>query len=67
MAAGEARNDHFSVIGDIIYTKLSANGETPLGILADDVDGRRKSFSGLLGMGYAVLGAPEGHLDVVSN
>lgn len=65
MAAGEARNDRFSVIGDIIYTKLSANGETPLGILADDVDVTSESFSGLLGVGYAVLDGPEGHLDVV--
>ena len=29
MAAGEARYDRFSIIGDIIYTKLSADGETP--------------------------------------
>ena len=65
MAAGEARNDRFSVIGDVIYTKLSANGETPLGILADDVDVTTTSFSGLLGVGYAVLDGPEGHLDVV--
>lgn len=65
MAAGEARNGRFSVIGDIIYTKLSANGETPFGILADDVDVTSESFSGLLGVGYAVLDGPEGHLDIV--
>ncbi len=65
MAAGEARNDRFSVIGDVIYTKLSADGETPFGFLADDVDVTTSSFSGLLGVGYAVLDGPEGHLDVV--
>lgn len=65
MAAVEARNGRFSVIGDVIYTKLSANGETPFGVLADDVDVTTSSFSGLLGLGYAVLDGPEGHLDVV--
>ncbi|ASQ06403.1 hypothetical protein GOB13_14875 [Sinorhizobium meliloti] len=65
MAAGEARYDRFSVIGDVIYTKLSADAETPLGILASDVDVRSESFSGLLGLGYAVLDGPDGHLDVV--
>nr|WP_081160246.1 hypothetical protein [Ensifer aridi] len=43
MAAGEARYDRFSIIGDVIYTKLSANGETPLGILANDVDVKQKA------------------------
>ncbi|RVI91871.1 hypothetical protein CN186_20150 [Sinorhizobium medicae] len=65
MAAGEARYDHFSVIGDVIYTKLSADAETPLGVLASDVDVTSESFSGLLGLGYAVLDGPDGHLDVV--
>jgi len=65
MAAGEARYDRFSVITDVIYTKLSADGETPFGILADDVDVTSESFSGLLGVGYAVLDGHEGHLDVV--
>lgn len=65
MAAGEARHGRFSVIGDVIYTKLSADAETPLGILASDVDVTSESFSGLLGLGYAVLDGPDGHLDVV--
>jgi hypothetical protein len=65
MAAGEARYDRFSIIGDVIYTKLSADGETPLGILASDVDVTSESFSGLLGVGYAFLDGPEGHLDIV--
>ncbi|QQF02446.1 hypothetical protein [Sinorhizobium meliloti] len=65
MAAGEARYDRFSVIGDVIYTKLSADAETSLGILVSDVDVTSESFSGLLGLGYAVLDGPDGHLDVV--
>lgn len=65
MAAGEARYGRFSVIGDVIYTKLSADAETPLGFLASDVDVTSESLSGLLGLGYAVLDGPNGHLDFV--
>ncbi|MBD9624902.1 hypothetical protein IB279_18385 [Ensifer sp. ENS06] len=65
MAAGEARNGRFSVIGDIIYTKLGADGDTPDGILATSVDVNSETFSGLLGAGYAVIDTPQGHLDVV--
>ncbi|WP_372353364.1 hypothetical protein [Rhizobium sp. BT-175] len=65
MAAGEARYDRFSIIGDVIYTKLSADGETPFGVLATDVEVTSKTFAGLLGVGYAVLDGPSGHLDVV--
>ncbi|KQV41739.1 MULTISPECIES: hypothetical protein [unclassified Rhizobium] len=65
MAAGEARNGRFSVIGDIIYSKLGVDGETRRGILADNVEVTSETFSGLLGLGYAVLESPQGHLDVV--
>lgn len=65
MAAGEARYDRFSVIGDVFYVKLGADASTPAGILASDVDVTSETFSGLLGLGYAVLDGPEGHLDVV--
>lgn len=65
MAAGEARYERFSVIGDIIYTKLGADGDTRRGILADSVDVTAETFTGLLGLGYAVLESPQGHLDVV--
>ncbi|WP_425536850.1 hypothetical protein [Ensifer adhaerens] len=65
MAAGEARNGRFSVIGDIMYTKLGADGDTPDGILATGVDVTSQTFSGLLGVGYAVIDAPQGHLDLV--
>ncbi|MFS2176880.1 hypothetical protein ACCC98_13100 [Rhizobium pisi] len=65
MAAGEARYDRFSVFGDIIYTKLGADGDTRRGILADSVDITSKTFAGLLGVGYSVLEDQSGHLDVV--
>lgn len=65
MAAGEARYDRFSIVGDVIYTKLGADADTPAGILADSVDVTSKTFAGLLGVGYAVLEDQDGHLDVV--
>ncbi|MFW8645317.1 hypothetical protein ACOJBO_35365 [Rhizobium beringeri] len=65
MAAAEARYDRFSIFGDIIYTKLGADANTPLGILADSVDVTSKTFAGLLGVGYSVLEDQSGHLDVV--
>jgi hypothetical protein len=65
MGAGEARYDRFSVIGDIIYTKLGADARTRFGVLADSVDVTSKTFAGLLGVGYAVLEDQHGHLDVV--
>ncbi len=59
MATGEARYDRFSIFGDVIYTKLGADGDTPNGILADNVDVTSKTFSGFLGGGYAVLRRPK--------
>lgn len=65
MAAGEARYDRFSIIGDMMYSKLSADAHTPNGILASTVDVTSESFIGLLGVGYSVLEDSAGHLDVV--
>lgn len=65
MGAGEARYDRYSIFGDIIYTKLGADGNTRNGILADSVDVTSKVFSGLVGVGYSVLEDQTGHLDVV--
>ncbi|WP_246413408.1 MULTISPECIES: hypothetical protein [Rhizobium] len=65
MAAGEARYDRFSVIADVIYVKLGADASTPAGILATEVNVTSETFSGLLGVGYAVLDGPDGNLDVV--
>ncbi|MBX4957637.1 hypothetical protein HJB56_10975 [Rhizobium lentis] len=65
MGAGEARYDRYSIFGDIIYTKLGADGHTRRGILADSVDVTSKTFAGLLGAGYSVLEDQSGHLDIV--
>lgn len=65
MVTGEARYDRYSIFGDVIYIKLSADGDTPRGVIANNVDVSAKTFAGLLGGGYALLDAPNGHLDIV--
>jgi len=65
MAIAEARYGHYSVYGDLIYTKLGASSSTPFGILADSVDVTSSTFAGLAAAGYSVLDGPAGHLDIV--
>ena len=65
MAAAEFRYERISIIGDVMYTKLSADADTPFGLLTREVDVQSEAFAGLLGAGYAVIDGPQGHLDVV--
>lgn len=66
MATGEARNDRFSIFGDVMYTKISTGSGTPRGIIADSIDVSSQTFVGLLGAGYSVLKSDDGYLDVVA-
>jgi hypothetical protein len=65
MAIVDARNGRYSIFGDLIYTKLGASRDTPLGIFADSADVEASTFAGLVGAGYSVLEGPSGHLDIV--
>jgi hypothetical protein len=65
MATAEARYDRYSIVGDMIYVKVEADAHTPNGILAGSVDVTSETFSGTLGVGYAVVDSPNGHLDIV--
>jgi opacity protein-like surface antigen len=65
MGAAELRHERFSVIGDFMYIKLSADADTPFGLLTKEVDVQSETVTGLLGVGYAVLDGDRGHLDVV--
>lgn len=65
MAIGEARYGRFSIVGDVLYTKLSGNGGTPFGVLATDVSVDAETFAGFAGVGYSVLEDSAGRLDVV--
>ncbi|GAB4066837.1 hypothetical protein GCM10028812_16880 [Ancylobacter sonchi] len=65
MVMGEARNDRFSVFGDILYVKLSSDIDAPRRLPADRVDIGSETFAGFAGVGYSVLQGPGGNLDVV--
>lgn len=66
MAIGEARNDRYSIFGDVMYTKLSIDSGTPLGIVATSVDVTSETFAGLVGAGYSVVKDESGYLDLVA-
>lgn len=65
MATAEARNGPYSIFGDAIYVKLSGQGGTPRGILADDVELATETFAGLLAAGYAIFEDDSSRLDIV--
>lgn len=65
MAIGEARYDRYSILADIMYSKISGSAGTPRGILASSASVSSETFAGLIGAGYSVLDGPSGHLDVV--
>lgn len=65
MAIGEARYGRFSVVGDVMYTKLGGSSATPRGILADEASVDSETFAGLAAIGYSVLEDNAGHLDLV--
>ncbi|MGB3389973.1 MAG: DUF481 domain-containing protein [Pseudaminobacter sp.] len=66
MVLGEARNDRYSIFGDIIYAKLSSDAATSRGVFAERVDVTSETFAGLLGAGYSVLKDERSYLDVVA-
>lgn len=65
MIAGEARRGPYSIFGDIIYSDLSGTSATPRGVVATDATVDSRTFAGLLGAGYTVLGDEFSHLDLV--
>ena len=66
MALAELRHGRFSLLGDVIYTKISSSDATPRGIFARDVEVTSKTFTGFLGAGYALAEGPAGRLDLAA-
>lgn len=66
MLIGDARKGRYSVFGDLIYTKIGTQGDTPHGILATSADVKASTFAGLLGVGYSILENSPHQLDVVA-
>ncbi len=65
MIAGEARRGPYSIFGDIIYSDLSGTTATPRGVLATEATVDSRTFAGLVGAGYTILGDERSYLDVV--
>jgi len=66
MLIGDARKGRYSIFGDLIYTKIGTQGDTPRGLLASSADVTASTFAGLLGVGYSVLENSPHQLDVVA-
>lgn len=66
MMAAEARYDRFAIFSDIIYVKLSAEADTPLGVVADGVDLTSRMFTALTAGSYRVVETEQGTLDVLA-
>jgi hypothetical protein len=65
MAIGEARNDRFSIFGDVMYTKISTGSGTPRGIVAGSVELTSETLAALVGAGYSVFQDGQSNLDLV--
>ncbi|MGY6269292.1 hypothetical protein ACXIUT_06345 [Achromobacter denitrificans] len=66
MLIADARRGRYSIFGDLIYTKIGSQGDTPRGILATSADVKTSTFAALLGAGYSVLEDSPQQLDVVA-
>ncbi|BCH23947.1 hypothetical protein [Mesorhizobium sp. L-8-3] len=65
MAIGEARYGRFSLIGDVMYTRISSGRGTPRGVAAHSADISSETFTGLFGAGYSVVDRADMRLDIV--
>lgn len=65
MGAGELRYGKFSVLTDLSYVRITSDAATPRGVLADSVALKQETFSGLLGVGYTILGDEQSRLEAV--
>ncbi|MDR6756329.1 hypothetical protein J2Y48_001619 [Mycoplana sp. BE70] len=63
MAIGEARYGRYSVVTDLMYSKISGSAATPRGFISGEVDS--ETFAGFAGVGYSLLQDSTGNLDIV--
>lgn len=66
MGAGEARNGRFAVATDLLWVKLSADQDTPLGVLANKVDADIETLMFTAVGSYSLFLGETGNLDVVA-
>lgn len=66
MGVGEARNGRFGVAADLLWVKLSAGQDTPLGLLADSVDADIETLMFTAVGSYSLYLAEGGNLDIMA-
>ena len=66
MGVAEARNDRYSIFGDIIYTKITTGSGTPRGTFAREVNLTSQTFTGLVGAGYSLFTDGKSSFDAVA-
>lgn len=73
MAAFEARQGPYSLVGDLFYAKVSlqdsvsrASAHRPPLAINEDIKVNSKAFSGFLGGGYSLLANPLQRLDIIA-
>ncbi|WP_162917133.1 hypothetical protein [Dongia deserti] len=66
MAIVQLRYQRFAAYMDLIYTSVSADQETPLGILFDDVELENEIFIGTFGGAYRAIETEHATLDLLA-
>lgn len=66
MGVGEARYGRFGVAADLLWVKLSAGQDTPLGLLADSVEADVETLMFTAVASYSLYLAEEANLDIVA-
>lgn len=66
MGIAEGHYGRYSLFSDIIYTKISTGGQTPLGVFSNGVDITSQTFSGFFGGGYSLFEDGRYRLDAVA-
>ena len=66
MVFAELRYRKFAAYADIVYTKITADAETPAQILFEGIDVENTLFIGTFGAGYRALEGERGFLDLLA-
>jgi hypothetical protein len=66
MVYAEARYRRFAGYTDLVYTAISADAHTPLGVLFDDADAKNEIFIGTFGGSYRAFENEHASLDLLA-
>lgn len=66
MAFGQVRYRRFAGYADLIYTSISAEADTPFGVLFDEADAKNEIFIGTFGGAYRAIESEHAWLDLLA-